>query len=517
MTREPPSPGPEGPPSPAPPGPSLGARAVSGLTWGALGAAANVLFQVGFTAAMARLLAPADFGLLAMCSLSLRLFSYVSQLGLGPALVQRERLGDQDVRLALGITWVISSVAALGVVATAPLLGWFFRSPEVVPLVQVLSLNLLLTGLGAVPTALLRRGLRFRELALVETGSYALGFGAVAVAAGAAGAGPWSLVAATLGQSAVALAGAAALVRLPLRPTLRGDRAALLGYGARHSLITVLEFLGANLDAALVGRLLGEVTLGVYNRALVLTNQPVERAAGILARVLFPLLATVQAERRKVGAVFLLGLAAIGLFAGAVSAGLAAAAGDVVRLLLGPGWGEAAGVVEVLAFSVPLMFMSNVAGVVCDALALLHFKLRVQAFGLAALAALMAALYPLGLRGIALAILVGEALRLAVYLRFLARELQCARGDLARVLLGAGLGAALAWAACAGAGRLAAAAHLAPATTVLLEVAGGAAALVLGAGLTLRLLDGTEPARLAEASLPGWQRLRTRLRLVAAW
>ena len=108
---------------------SLGARAVSGLKWGGLSAVAGALLQLGFTAAMARLLLPADFGLMAMCMVALRLFSYFSQLGLGAALVQREQLTPGDVRLALGLTWVVCTAGALGVAASAPALGWFFRSP----------------------------------------------------------------------------------------------------------------------------------------------------------------------------------------------------------------------------------------------------------------------------------------------------------------------------------------------------------------------------------------------------
>jgi len=494
---------------------SLGARAVSGLKWGGLSAVAGALLQLGFTAAMARLLLPADFGLMAMCMVALRLFSYFSQLGLGAALVQREQLTPGDVRLALGLTWVVCTAGALGVAASAPALGWFFRSPEVVPLLRAMAPNLLLVGLGAVPVALLRRELRFREQAAVETGSYAVGYGVVGVAAAWSGAGVWSLVAATFGQNALALVGAYALTRHPLRPSLRGDRGALLGYGARHSLISFIEFVSANIDAALVGRLVGEAALGFYSRALVLTNQPVERAAGILSRVLFPLLSVVQTERRKVGGVFLLGIAGIGVFGGAVSLGLAAAAGEAVSAILGPRWSASVPLVRVLALSVPFMFMSNVAGVVCDALALLAFKLRVQALALAAIAIAMLVLYPVGAVGIAWAIVIGEALRFVVYLVFLTRELRCAPADVARVLGAVGIASTLAYGACSGAAALAASWQLGHLEALGTACLGGLVALLVGGWLALRLLAGTEPARLAETSLPGWQRLLERLGLAA--
>jgi O-antigen/teichoic acid export membrane protein len=493
---------------------SLGARALDGFRWGGISVAANAALQLGFTAALARLLDPAAFGLMAMGSLALRLFAYVSQLGLGAALVQRERLGEDDVRCALGLTWLVSGAASLGVAASAPLLGWFFRNGDVVPLVRWMGPVLLLQSLGGISNALLRRALRFRALAAMETASYVAGYGVVGVGTALVGAGVWSLVAASWGQAALALVLGWAVTRHPLRPALSGDRKGLLDYGVRHSFITFLEFAGANVDSAIVGRLLGEATLGVYNRALVLSYQPVERAAGILSRVLFPLLSAVQGDRRKVGGAFLLGLAVIGVLGAAMSLGLAAAADDVVRLLLGPGWGGAARVIEVLALAVPLLFMSNVAGVVCDALALLRFKVRVQALGLAANGGLMLALSSHGLRGIAAAIVMGESLRFAVYLGFLGGELGCDRRELLRVLAAPLLAGGLAFAACAGAVRVASGMGLGTPAAVGLEVAAGLAALA-GAGLAaVRLLDGTSPARLAETSLPGWQRLRARLAAV---
>jgi O-antigen/teichoic acid export membrane protein len=496
--------------------PALGARAISGFKWGGLSAAANVVFQLGFTAAMARLLRPADFGLMAMCAVALRLFSYFSQLGLAAALVQREKLQDEDVRLALGLTWVVCSVAVLGVVALAPALGWFFRDPGVVPLVRALSANLLLAGLGGVSTALLRRALRFREQAIVETTSYVLGFGLVGVTAASLGAGVWSLVAATYAQGFISLCGAWALARHPLRPSLRGDRLGLLRYGARHSLISFLEFLQGTLDSALIGRLLGEAALGLYNRALTLTYQPVERAAVIVARVLFPLLSAVQGDHRKVGGVFLLGVSLIGVFGGALSLAVSAAAADVVRVLLGPSWSGAVAAVQVLALAVPLVFMSQVGGVVCDALALLRFKLLLQSASLALLVALMLVLYPAGVRGIAWAVVAGETVRFSAYLGFLAGELGCSPRDVARVLGAVATTAALAYGAAWGAAALAALWLLGPFGALALEMAGGALALALGALAALRLLDGTEPARFADASVPGWRDLRARLGLAGA-
>ena len=486
-------------------------NALSGLRWSGASVAANFGFQLFFTALMARMLDPSAFGLMAMCVIAIRLFSYFSQAGLGAALVQRPNLTDADIRCALGLTWCIGLGAVVLFAVCAPVLGWFFRNEEVVRLQQSLALNLLVLGLGAIPTALLRRQMRFRTLAMVETVSYVLGYGVVGVAAAANGWGLWSLVAATYGQSFLALLLGIASARHSLIPSLAGDRRGLLGYGGRHSVIGFLEFLSANLDAAMIGRLLGETSLGLYNRALLLTNQPVERAAGILTRVLFPLLASVQHDRARVGVVMLLGIWLVGLFGAAFSLGLSAAAGDVVELLLGSQWREAVPVVQILAFSVPFMFMSNIAGVTCDALALLQFKFRVQSGGLAMIASLLALLAPWGLLGLALAIVIGEALRLAIYITFLTRALHCNRTEVIRVVASVVLGGVLCGSTVMAISEFGAIAKLMLPVRVAIETVGGVLALFVACVVSLRIMSGSQVSMLADRNLPGWKRWRVKL------
>ena len=494
----------------------LGARARSGIKWGGLGVVLSLVFQLGFGAAMARLLDPAAFGLIAMCMVGLRLFSYISQIGLSVSLslVQRPRVEAADIRFALGVVWLAGLCAMAVVMLAAPLAARFFHNDAVAPLLRLLAVGLLLQGLASVPMALLRRALRFREQAFVELGSYALGYGAVGVLAAWQGWGVWALVAATLGQNVVALIAGYVFTRHPLRPSLQGERAVLWGYGARHTLISLLEFLAANLDAALIGRLLGESALGLYNRALMLTNQPVDRAAGVLTRVLFPLLAALQGDRAKVGSVFMLGLGLIGVFGGVVSLSLCASASHVVAVLLGPRWIAAVPIVQLLALAIPVMFMCNIAGVLCDALALLRLKLRVQLFGLVVVASLMLLLYPRGVQGIALALILGESLRLLVYLVVLAPQLAYRPGQVLRVLACVVLTSALAYALVAGIAAGSTRAAWPPLVALLADMAAGGLALLLACLALVATLAATESGQMAQQHVPGWawaQRLLGRL------
>lgn len=492
------------------PAPNLGSRTRQGVLWSAASVLSTVSLQLGFGAVMARLLDPGAFGLVAMCLVSLRLFSYLSQIGLSMTLgaVQRSTMTERDLRISLGVIWASSGAAVLATLLLAPLAGRFFTQPAVVPMLQVMSLSLLLAGLGHVSVSLLRRQMRFKALALVEVLSYTVGYGAAGVAAALAGAGAWSLVIANLSQALLSFSLAYALTRHTLRPAWGRAEPGHWRYGLRHTAISFTEFLSANADSALIGRLVGDAGLGLYNRAQLLVYQPVEKAAGILTRVLFPLVSQLQGDRARVGSVFLLGIAVTGVFGASVSLGIHAAADEVVAILLGPQWVQAVPVVRWLALAVPLVFMSNIAGVVCDALNLLRFKLRLQLAGMTAVLSLMVALSGHGTVGIVQGLVIGEALRFLAYFVFLAPQLRyrLAEGlrSLGAVATAAGITLLSVYSALWAVSALPVGGRLAMATL--------AGALGLTASLVSMMgwLSGTHAGEVGRQQLPGWRFLSSR-------
>lgn len=487
----------------------LGARARGGMAWAALSVVLTLALQLGFGAVMARLLDPATFGLMAMAMVTLRLFSYLSQIGLSMTLgaMQRQVMTDDDLRLSLGVVWLASAVSIVAIVLLAPLAASFFQKPELVPLVRVLAISLLLQALANVSVSLLRRQLRFKVLAVVEILGYVAGYGVVGVLAAWAGWGVWALVAATLGQALLTLVCAYALTRHSLRPRWGGAQAGHWQYGARHTVISFCEFLSANADTALIGRLVGDAALGLYNRAYVLVNQPVEKAAGILTRVLFPVVAVIQNERAKVGGLFILCLGVIGVGASVVSMSAAAAAPDVVALLLGPQWGSAVPLVRLLAVAVPVIFMSNIAGVLCDAVNLLQFKLRLQLAGMVVVVSLMVALSGHGAPGVVAGLVVGEVLRFAAYFIFLAPHLNYRRSTGLRAIVAGLLAGACAFTAGWGINQWLLAQHQALGWRLAAAALVSGVVMVLGAALLVRLLRHTVSASLARQHVPGWQRM----------
>jgi lipopolysaccharide exporter len=477
---------------------------IAGLGWSAAASVVTAACQFLFMAVLARLLDPAAFGLMAMAVIVLRFASFFSQLGFAQAIVQRSQLGAEDTTAALLMAGGIG-VAMYAVIALlAPLFAQGFHAPELALLVTVLGVSLVLGALGGLPLALLRRQARFKRVTGIEVASFIFGYGTVGIACASRGLGVWSLVAATLSQQALTLLLGFAAIRYPLTwPIARGSFSRLWAYGSRHSLIGFAEFLTANVESLFIGRWLGKVELGFFNRAVTLTNMPVEFGVSAVNKVLFPALAGMQHDRARVADGFQMLLLSIGLFSTGMACGIAAAAPDVVALLLGPQWLDTVPIVAIVAFAVPPMFMFVACGVTLDSLAALDAKLRLQGLALAAKIALVLLFAHWGLAGIAGAVVLAELLRLALGLRLLGRLLKIGAAQLWRqVMIFLAVGAAVS--TCVGAAMSVGLAAGWPLLgRVLFESTAGA--VVLG-GCVLMLL----------ASFPGYAPLQ-RFDAVRGW
>jgi O-antigen/teichoic acid export membrane protein len=450
---------------------------LSGLGWSTLSTAVSAVCQIAFMAVLGRLLDPAAFGLMAMAGIALRFASYFAQLGFGQALVQRPALEATDTTAALLMAGVFGVSLYGAMVLAAPLFATVFRAPELVALIGVLGASLLLGTLGSLPLALLRRAARFKRVNAIELLGFVVGYGGVGIACAARGWGVWSLVAATLSQQALVMGLGFLAVRYPLAwPVPRACYGRLWSYGSRYSVIGFLEFLYGNVETLFVGRALGKGALGLLNRATTLTSLPVELGVTAVNKVVFPALAVMQQDRARLADGFQMLLLCVGLFSGALACGVAAAAPDLVRLVLGSTWSSITPLVTIIALSVPPAFMYVACGVTMDSMAILGPKLRLQALVLALKVALVLAFARGGLPGVATAVVMAEAVRLCAGLGLLARLLDIrVRRFVASMALVAAMGAAV-WAAVGATLAAGVAMDLPLVARVPLEALAGAAA-----------------------------------------
>jgi len=325
----------------------LRALVLKGLGWRAGANLGQLVLQVVFTAILAHLLTKADFGLVAMAMLAIRLLAALSQIGFGTAVVQAPELtpglASAVFLVQAGIRLAVTGLCVLG----APLAAAFFGEPGLVPVVRVLALVILFQSL-AFPQVLLQRELRFRGVAVLQLVALVAG-SVLGVGLALAGHGVWALVWRALAQRALFTAGVWLLAGWrPARPDFRGV-GQLLRFGFHVLGVNLSTYLSSNAAGIVIGRVFGVELLGSYNIAYNVAIAPAQQLYSVLAAVLTPAFSRVQGDLAGLRRRLLETLFAFAAVFSPVMVGLACVADPFVALVYGPRWAEVAGFVTVLA------------------------------------------------------------------------------------------------------------------------------------------------------------------------
>jgi PST family polysaccharide transporter len=196
---------------------------LKGFSWNVIGNLVRSVAGFIINIILARLLGPEPFGIIAVALLIISIGNLVIESGLGAALIQKEELDKQDVTFVFSIQMAISLVLAFIVVALAPWIANQFGSRSDAPILQIMALILIFQGFTQVPSALLRRELKFKQIQTAQVISFLVGYGGVGLPLALSGYGVWSLVSGQIIQCAV--------------------NAAVLFFSARHPL--KIGFIGA--------------------------------------------------------------------------------------------------------------------------------------------------------------------------------------------------------------------------------------------------------------------------------
>jgi O-antigen/teichoic acid export membrane protein len=361
-------------------------RAAHAGAWSALDIILRQGVQFGVSIVLARLLAPEDFGLIALLAFFTSLSITFVQGGLSLALVQKQETTLEEESAVFWFNLLASFVFAVAMVAMARPVAQFYGQPLLRPLMAVAAFQVVLSALGAVQTALLTRGLQFNQL--TKTGIVSsLASGGVGVGGAIAGMGVWALAAQMVTAAGV---NTAALWSVSdWRPAWRMRISSIRGlatFGANISISSILEVIYSNGFLLVIGKAYGIRDLGIWNRATGVTSLPTNVISQIIARTALPLFAERASEPDALLRGFRLAVGLSMLLSLPLMVGLCLLSDLVILALFGPKWIEAAPILSITALSgafIPLQVLNlNLLLAVGDSKRFLRIELWKKLFGI---------------------------------------------------------------------------------------------------------------------------------------
>ena len=298
---------------------------------------ARIVIDLGSVVVLARLLSPADFGVVAMASTLLNFLRIIGDWGLVMASTQRPRLSDEQLSTLFWFNVVVSLILGLLAVGTAPLLVLVFGEKRIFAAAGALSVTLIGIGIGAQHEAIIRRRLSYGFLHVVSVLSQCIGL-VVGIGGAFLGLGFWSLVlyqlVARLVHTALLWCGTRWVPRSPRKCVSIRQ---LIRYGNQLVPVLLLGHLARTVGEVIVGVTGGAAALGIFRRAHNVIMM-IEQVKQPLRAVMPSSLSRLQDQEQEFSRFYLHAITLWSVVACGAIGYVAVDAALVVELVLGDQW-----------------------------------------------------------------------------------------------------------------------------------------------------------------------------------
>jgi O-antigen/teichoic acid export membrane protein len=339
--------------------------------------AAIFALRLGSLMFLGRLLDPKDFGLVGMVSAVLGVFNLFKDFGLSTATVQRTTITEGQISTLFWINVLVGTVLGLLAAAAAPVIAAFYHEPRLIWITTAMAAGFLINSAGVQHTALLQREMRFTAMAVIEVASQLIST-AVGIGMALAGFSYWSLVVMAISAPIVSTVSAwIARPWVPGAPRRNVGIRSMMRFGGTLTLNGLVVYVAYNLEKVLLGRYWGADAIGLYGRAFQLVTIPTENLNCAVGGVVFSALSRVQDDPSRFRNYFLTGYSLVLALTMPITILCALFAKDIMLVVLGPKWDNAADVFRLLAPTILVFAMINPFGWFLFSLGMVSRSLKV--------------------------------------------------------------------------------------------------------------------------------------------
>lgn len=317
---------------------NLREKTLTGLFWNLLERVGVRIVQFIPTILLARLLSPAEFGLIGMLTIFIVITQIFLDSGFGLALIQKKDATYTDECSIFYFNILVGGLAFAALFLAAPLVAAFYEQPILTSLLRWLSLDLLITAASLIQITILTRRMDFKSLLKANLLATLVG-GGIGILAAYFGLGVWSLVLQMVSNTIIQTL--TLWLVCDWRPgwifslaSLRG----MFGFGSRMLSSNLVGAFFDNIYQVFIGRVFSAESLGYYTRAFSLRGMVIETTSETLGRVLFPALSNIQDHAARLRRVYRKSVLLTTYFHFPLMAGLIVVARPLILTLFSDKW-----------------------------------------------------------------------------------------------------------------------------------------------------------------------------------
>ena len=317
---------------------SLKQKTITGLLWSFIDtfAGQGISFIVGII--LARILSPREFGLIGMITIFIAVSQSFIDSGFSSALIRKKDCSQTDYSTIFYFNLMVGIIFYVILFISAGAISSFFKEPQLYMILKVLGLGLILNAFGIIQRTILTKEINFKlqtKISLVAS----IGSGAVAISMALSNYGVWSLVVLTLGK--VGLNSLFLWIWAKWKPLFVFSKKSfieLFSFGSKLLLSGLIDTIYRNVYYLIIGKFFSAAELGYYTRADQFQTLPSSNLNGVISRVSYPILSSIQDEPERLKSNYKKLIRSTMFLTFFLMLGLAAVAKPMVLTLIGEKW-----------------------------------------------------------------------------------------------------------------------------------------------------------------------------------
>lgn len=332
------------------------------ILWSALQKYSNMAVTIIVTMVLARFLTPDQFGVVAISLMLISFLTVFSTMGIGPAIIQRNDLTNEDYNNIFTFLLIVGIFLAVLFFCLSWRIADFYENRQLIPICQILSINLLFASINMVPNALMSKNKRFKELAK-RTFILSVLSGSISVAAALSGLGIYSLLITPIVNSVgiylynrhfypVAISR-----HFSLEPIKR-----IFSYSIYQFAFEFSNFFSKNLDKMIIGKVLSSADLGYYDKAHNLMKMPTSLLTSVVSPVIQPFMSEYQDDMDRMTSSHNKMIRFLSTFSFPIAIILYFSATEIIQLFFGPGWERAIPCFQIFSLTLPTQIILSTSG-----------------------------------------------------------------------------------------------------------------------------------------------------------
>lgn len=340
---------------------------LSGIYYTGIAKYIGIIISLVIAGILARLIAPEEFGIVAIATVIISFFSIFSDLGIAPAIIQNKELTDKDLSHIFSFTlWSGCGMSILFFLASWPI-AWFYKSSTLLTICQILSVNLFFVAANIVPNALLFKEKEFKFIAYRSLTIQITGGGIAAIAA-LLGAGLYALIINPILSSILLFIISYRKKPQKLSLTWGVDSVKkIFNYSAYQFMFNVINYFSRNLDKLLIGKYMSMISLGYYEKSYRLMMLPLQNITHVISPVMHPIFSDFQNDLNKLSASYEKVLRFLAFIGFPLSVLLWFNARELILIIFGEQWMPSVPIFQILALSVGVQIILSTSGSIYQA------------------------------------------------------------------------------------------------------------------------------------------------------